>query len=98
MIGKVLHPAVGGGAVPVFHTFGNGDGNAWLELHGLLAPLLIPTAATHAQEHLLSAMMDVPVVAATGLECHVAKADGRVQYGQIALPDEVLGKSSIRLP
>ena len=36
VVGKVLHPAVGGGTVPVFDTFRNFDNGAGKELYGRL--------------------------------------------------------------
>ena len=57
--------------MPVFDTFGDGDDCAACERDGGLVPLLIPTAAADADEYLHSAVVDVPVVAATRFERNV---------------------------
>ena len=90
-VGQVLHPAVGGGAVPVLGAGGDGDHHAGRQLHGSLAPFLIPSAAADADQHLDGVVVDVPVVAAAGLEGDVAEAADGVEHGEVALPDEVFG-------
>ena len=68
VIGQVLHPRVFGGSVPVLHTFRNGNHHPGLQFYGFLAPFLIPTATSDADEYLHGLMMNVPVVTATRLE------------------------------
>ena len=72
MVGEVLHPAVLGGTVPMLHAFGDSDGDAGLQLHSGFAPLLLPAATADADEYLGGTVVDVPVVAAAGLEADVA--------------------------
>lgn len=87
--------------MPVLHVGGNVHHVAWQQLACGLAPLLIPAAASHTDEELTTTVrgvVDVPVVAAAGLEGDVV--DGnlfRGDGGEIALSDEVFGVSGIRL-
>ena len=65
--GQVREPAVGRGAVPVLHLRRDIDHVSRAQRPGLLAPLLIPAPAGHAQKDLTAALagvVDVPVVAA----------------------------------
>lgn len=93
--GQMGEPAVGGSAMPMLNAGGNEDGIARMQLHGLLAPLLIVTTAAYAHKGLASAssgMMYVPIVAAAGLEGDVK--DGHAvchDRSQIALSHEILG-------
>ena len=66
---------------------------AGVELNWLLAPLLVVAAPAHGNENLTGLVMDMPVVAATRLECDVGNVDflARDQQCQIALPNEILG-------
>ena len=97
VIGEVLHPAVFGSAVPVLHTLGNGDDGAGDQRNGFFAPLLIPTATAHADQHLNCTVVDVPVVATTWLETDIAETTCGVEYGEIAVANEILGVCRIRL-
>ena len=90
MVGEVLHPAVGGGTVPMLHAFGDGDDNAGLQLYSGFAPFLVPSAPAHAYQHLGGTVVYVPVVAAAGLEGDVAEAARGVKECQVALPNEIL--------
>ena len=76
-----------------------GDGNhrAGLQLHRFFAPFLVPTAAVDAGEHLHGVVVDMPVVAAAGLEGDVAHAADSVEDGEVALPDEVFGVGIVGL-
>ena len=95
MVGKVLHPAVGSGTVPVFDTFRNFDNGAGKELNGRLAPFLVPAAAGHANQNLYLFVVDMPVVAAAGLEAYVGLA--AFHQGQVTVACKVLcvGKGGI---
>ena len=90
MVGEVLHPAVFGGAVPVLHALGNGDDGARDQRNGFLAPFLIPTATTHANQHLHGTVVNVPVVAAARLEADVAEAACWVEDSEVAVANEIL--------
>ena len=73
---KVGKPAVGGCPMPVFHIGGDVDYGAGQNLYSGFPFFLIPAAAGHSHEHLASAMggfVDMPVVAASRLECHIGK-------------------------
>ena len=99
--GQMGKPAVGGCAVPVLHIGGDMDHGAGQNLLRGLTLLLIPSAAGDADQHLtatLGGLVDVPVVAAAGLEgdirhLHLLARDGR----QIAVADEILGIGSVGL-
>ena len=41
VIGQVLHPRILCGTVPMFHSFGDCNHNAWLQLDGFFAPFLV---------------------------------------------------------
>lgn len=63
---KMLEPGIALRAMPVFHTLGNVDNVAGLQGYCRLAPLLIPSFAADADEHLTGTMMYMPVVTASG--------------------------------
>lgn len=65
---KVLKVGVAGGTMPVLHTLGNVDDIAGMEADGRFAPLLVDAFAADADEHLVDAVVDVPVVATARLE------------------------------
>ena len=58
----------------MLHLGGDGDDGAGIHRDGFLAPLLIPAATADADEHLYCPVVDVPIVAATGLEGDVMHA------------------------
>ena len=99
--GEVGEPAVGRGAVPVLHVGRDVDHVARSEADGLLALLLVPAASGHADEHLPAALrgaVDVPVVAAAGLEGHVVEGNLLARDGgQIAVAREVFGVGRVGL-
>ena len=68
MIGEVLEPRVFLGSVPMLHFGRDSDDGAGSHLNGSLAPFLIPSATSNANQYLHLLVMYVPVVAATGLE------------------------------
>ena len=76
---------------------GDGDHHAGRQLHGSLAPFLIPSATADADQHLDGVVVNVPVVAAAGLEGDVAEAADGVEHGEVALPDEVFGVGIVGL-
>ena len=84
MVGQVLHPAVGGGSMPVLHSFRNLNNGARNKLHGRFAPFLIPASASDADQHLNLFVMYVPVVSAARFESYIGQAT--VQLSQIAVP------------
>ena len=96
VVGEVLHPAVLGGSVPMFHALGHGDGNARFQLHSGFAPFLIPAATAHADQHLHCTMVNMPVVAAARLEADVAESACGVEDGEVAVAYEILGVCRIR--
>ena len=96
MVGKVLHPAVFGGTVPVLHTLGNGDDGAGHQRDGFLAPFLIPAATAHANQHLNCTVVNMPVVATTRFKADVAEASCGVEDGEVAVANEILGVCRIR--
>ena len=86
--------------MPVLHALGDVDDIACLECNGRLPPFLVPSLARHADEYLARTVVDVPVVAAPGLEGHVAHGQGRLlvpcqvlgcERSQVAVPREVFG-------
>ena len=96
VIGQMLHPAIGGGSVPVLHPFGDGNYNTRFQFHGLFAPFLIPAAAGHANQYLDLLVVDMPVVAAAELEGDIV--DATAYIGQIAGADEILSVRRVGLP
>lgn len=91
--------------MPMLHTFGNVDHIARLEWNGRLAPLLIPSLARHAYKHLASAMMYMPMVAASRFEGDVAHRQSRLlalskifgsQRSKVAIARKIVGVSRIR--
>ena len=90
----MLEPAVGRGAVPVLDAGGDVHRDARRHLDGGLAPFLVVAAAGGADEDLPAAglgVVDVPVVAAAGLERHAEGGNlrGRERV-QVAAPREIL--------
>ena len=87
-------PAVGRGSVPVLYARGNIYHVARAQLLCRFAPFLVTPSTGHADEDLSPTalgVMDVPVVAAAGLERHVVDADLLGGKGrEVALPDKVL--------
>ena len=61
--GNVLKPTVGGSSMPMFYFGRNVHYVAGFERTCRLAPLLIPAAATYADEDLSAFVVYVPVVA-----------------------------------
>ena len=88
MIGKMLEPRVFGGSVPMLGFGGNGDDRAGCHLYSLLAPFLIPAATSHTDEHLHLLVVDVPVVAAAGLEGDIHHTTANIS--QVTLTCEIL--------
>ena len=63
--------------MPVLYTFRYVNDITGLKLNGRLSPLLIPTSAADADENLPGSVMDMPVVAASRLECYIVHRKGR---------------------
>ena len=97
----MAEPAVSLGPVPVLDLSGDGDNIAGLQAPGRLALLLIPALAVHAQQQLsaaLGSVMDVPVVAAAGLEGDVGykyRLLGVREGLEIALTHKILGVGGV---
>lgn len=85
--------------MPVLGVGGNAHGFACLEFPGLLAFDLVVASAAHCDEHLGSAVMYMPVVAASRLEGDVVDGKFRsVEHRrEIALTYEILGKAVVWL-
>lgn len=85
--------------MPVLGVGGNAHGFACLEFPGLLAFDLVVASAAHGDEHLVSTVVDVPVVAASRLEGDVVDGDfGSVKHRcKITLTYEILGEAVVRL-
>jgi hypothetical protein len=85
--------------MPVLDLGGDVDDVARPELACRLAPLLVPAAAVGHEQHLARAVVDVPVVAAPGLERHVRGTEHVVvdEAVEIALADEVPRVGVVRL-
>lgn len=100
----VAHPAVACGAMPVLHAGRNKHHGARRKGQGLLAPFLVPPTAIGAQQNLPAAaasMVDMPVIAAARLKCHVGNELGNLRVGQGVqerLPRKVLGKAVVGVP
>ena len=83
--GHVAHPAVGRSTMPVLHVRGDVHHVTGDDLAGLFAPFLIPALAVGDEQDLAAAlgrMVDVPVVAAAGLEGDVGDELGLLWVGQ----------------
>ena len=79
--------------MPVLRIRGDADGLPGLELLWLLSLDLVVAATADRDEYLRRVVMDVPVVAATGLERHVVNADLLGGKGrEVTLTDKVLRK------
>ena len=75
----MTEPAVNLRSVPVLDLGRNLDDVTRPQALGGLAPLLVPTLAINADEHLpapCGSVVDVPVVAATRFEGHVVDGNG----------------------
>ena len=103
--GDVRKPAVFFGAVPVFHTDGDFHAVARFKGAGFFAPLLIPAFAGDAQQNLSAALVgvvDVPVVAAARLECHVGEKRfarrRRAQRVEIRRADKIFCVGGVLMP
>ena len=95
---QMLHPRVAGGSVPVLGLGRDGDHSAGAQFDSGLAPLLIPAAASHTDQHLHLLVVDVPVVAAAWLEGHVDRsAMLGIKRSKIAVADEVLRRGRVGL-
>ena len=104
--GEMLKPTVALGTMPMLHAFGDLYHHAGLKGYGVFAPLLIPAAATDADEYLTKTMVNMPVVAASGLECNVGERHsgllslakvGRMYGRKKTLTYEILGIGGVRL-
>lgn len=73
-IRQMLEGAVRSGSVPVLGPGGHCDDGTGLHLDSGLSPFLIPAVTAHAYEYLHLLVMDMPVVAASGLEGDIGKA------------------------
>ena len=69
--GEVLEPGACGCTMPVLCAFGDVDNVAGMETDGRFAPFLIDALAADADEDLVCAVVDVPVVAATRLKGYI---------------------------
>ena len=74
--------------MPVLHLGRDGDDGAGSHLNGSLAPFLIPTTTSNANQYLHLFMMNVPVITAAGFERNVH--DTITDIGQITLSCEIL--------
>lgn len=85
--------------MPVFGVCRNAHGFASFEFLGFLTFNLVVASAAHGDEHLGSAVMYMPVVAASRLEGDVVDGKFRsVEHRrEIALTYEILGKAVVRL-
>src|SRR5574340_1213580 len=87
--------------MPVLDPGGDLDDGPGLQALGLLPLDLVPAAAGRAQQDLPAAaggVVDVPIVAAAGLEGHVGDRDALGgEPLEVALPDEVLGVGVVLL-
>ncbi len=92
--------------MPVFCTFRDVDDVSCMESDGWFAPFLIGTFTTHADKYLMSAVVDVPVIAATRFEGHVSIAlYGLFAFSEVlwlnrcemALSSEILSISIVRI-
>ena len=71
--------------MPVLHVRGDHDEAALVQADGVLALFLIPALARGAEKELSAAgsrVMDVPVVAAAGLEGHVHGEEAAFRVSQ----------------
>ena len=71
--------------MPVLHVRGDHDDAALVQADGILALFLIPALARGAEKELSAAgsrVMDVPVVAAGGLEGHVRGEEAAFRVSQ----------------
>ena len=97
----MAEPAVRSCAVPVLYLSRNVDAVAWIHLNCRLALLLIVSASTDTYKDLSATalcVMDMPVVTATRLKCHVEHSDLTSRYWkEIAVSYEILGKCIIWL-
>ena len=84
--------------MPVFSLGRDGHDHARAQDDRFLAFLDIPSAASHADEHLHRLVVDMPVVAATGLEgdVHWTSILG-IEGSQIAIACEILGIGTVQL-
>lgn len=87
----MLEPRVLLSAVPMLYALGNVNHVARLKRDGRLAPLLVPTLASHTNKYLACPVVNVPVVAAARFKGHVAHG----QYGLFAMLN-VLGVRAAR--
>ena len=84
--------------MPVLYALGNSDNSAGLHLDRRFAPLLIPAATINTDEHLHRLVMNVPVVAACRLKCHIDRASiVGIQRSDITVADKVLCIISIEV-
>ena len=75
----------------MFHLCGDGNDGARRHRDSLFAPLLIPAAARHADQHLYGLVMYMPVVAATRLEGDIEESQSVVAHRcQIAVARKIL--------
>ncbi len=90
----------------MLHPFRDVDDIAGMEGHRRLAPFLIPPFARHADEDLACAMVDVPVVAASGLKRDVGHGKRgllaalqilRDERSQVTPAGEILGVCRVGL-
>ena len=88
MISQMLEPGATLGTVPMLHFGRNGDDGAGSHLLRLLAPFMIPAMTGNADEHLHLLVVDVPIVAATGLEGDIHHT--ATDICQITLTNEIL--------
>ena len=84
--------------MPVLGLGRNGNNRAGLHCHGLLAPLLIPSAASHTDKHLHGLMVDMPIVAAAGFKGYVDRtAILSIEGCEIAIANKILGIACVEL-
>lgn len=96
---EVCEPRVLCSSVPVLYIGGNVNYRAREYLDGGLALFLIPASAGNSDKHLAASALgavDVPIIAAAGLEGDIGKWNLRIADGsKVAVADEILGISGV---
>lgn len=107
MCRNMLKPGVTMRSMPVLYSLWYIYYITWLQRNGRFAPFLIPTLAADADEDLVCAVVDVPVVATSWFEGHIAVALHGLLFGREILgldrckttvAREILGKWVLGLP
>ena len=102
---NMLKPEVTMRSMPVLYSLWYIYYITWLQRNGRFAPFLIPTLAADADEDLVCAVVDVPVVATSWFEGHIAVALHGLLFGReilglyrckMTVAREILGKMGVR--